>query len=572
MGVIKLEKLTGHSDSGKITRIYVSPGDTVKKGDKLLDIESKKGSVSTTAGFQCEIKDVLVEVGASISIGEPLFKIPAGAENVKEKKKAGKAKTGSASSYFGNMLKPKKEKIEADIAIIGGGPGGYVAALQAGLLGKKVVLIEKNKLGGTCLNEGCIPTKTLVRSAEVFHLVREAEKMGIGVENVAVDLKGVMKRKNEIVGQLVSGIDFLLKKRNVKVVKGMGDLIDKNTVMVKEGLNETTIHAENIIIATGGKVSQLNIPGSNSKNIITSKEALELKEMPGKMIIIGGGIIGMEFAFIYASFGVQVTVVEYADSILNTIDKDVVEVILQSAKEKGIRVISNGAVTEILDGEDNESIVKVKIGEEKRYFSADKVLIAVGRDTCFEGIDHEKVGLVLNEYGNGIEVNEFMQTNIPNIYAIGDVTRKMLLAHVASHQGVVAVKHIAGEEEAMNYSVVPNVVFTMPEIATAGYSESELEGRNIKVSKFPFEANGKALALGDSMGFVKLIEDIDEKKLVGAVIVGPHASDMITEAALCIRNGLGSREIIKTIHAHPTTAEAIHEAALGLNGGALHFE
>lgn len=566
MGIIKLEKLSGHAKNGKIIRIPVKTGDKIKAEDIILEIESKKGNIAVKADFDFEIEKVLIEEGQDISIGDHMFKILGGQEEEKEEKKD----TSSGFSYFGNMMKPKEEEIEAEITILGGGPGGYVAALQAGLMGAKTVLVEKKALGGTCLNEGCIPTKTLVRSAEVFELVKESKKFGIKVSEAEIDLKGIMKRKDSVINELVAGIEYLLEKRGVRIVRGKGELIDQNTIKINEGRNETTVKSKNIIIATGGEPCSLMIPGIESKDVITSTEALTLNEVPKKMVIIGGGIIGMEFAFIYASFGSKVTVVEYADKILNTLDDDVIDIILESAKEKGIEIFTGAAVEEIIKDENGKSIVKATKAGEKKYFSSDKILLSVGRNTCFDGVPYEKLGIELNETHNGIKVDQYMRTNLENIYAIGDVTRKMLLAHVASHQGIVAVKNITGETEEMDYSVVPNVVFTMPEVASVGISESEI-GENIKVSKFPFQANGKALALGEVKGFVKLIEDTNKNQIVGAVIVGPHASDMIGEVAVCIKNKLGSEAIINTIHAHPTTVEAVHEAALGIKGGALHF-
>jgi len=564
VGIIKLEKLSGHAKKGKIIRILTQTGHKVKTGDTILEVESKKGNVAVEADSDFKVEKVLVEEGQEISVGDHIFEILGGQEKSKDEKKS----TGSGFSYLGNMMKPKKEEIEVEIAILGGGPGGYVAALQAGLMGVKTVLIEKKAVGGTCLNEGCIPTKTLVRSAEVFELVKESQKFGIKVSEAQINLKDVMKRKDAVISELVSGIEYLLEKRGVRIVRGKGDIIDQNTIKIKEGRNEITVKSKNIVIATGGEPCGLMIPGIESEDVITSTEALTLNEVPDKMLIVGGGIIGMEFAFIYASFGSKVTVVEYADKILNTLDDDVIEVILESAKEKGIEIFTGTAVEEIIKDENGKSIVKAIKEGGKKYYSADKILLSVGRNTCFDGVPYEKIGIELNEAHNGIKVDKCMQTNIENIYAIGDVTRKMLLAHVASHQGMVAVKNINGETEEMDYSVVPNVVFTMPEVASVGLSESEA-GENVKISKFPFQANGKALALGEVKGFVKLIEDKD--KIVGAVIVGPHASDMIGEVAVCIKNGLRAEAIIQTIHAHPTTVEALHEAALGLKGGALHF-
>lgn len=591
MNIIKLKKISGHAKFGKVTRIYIGVLDSIKKGDKLLDIESKKGNVTILSEYDTEVAKLLVEVGEVLNVDDGICEVSSPLKTYSDPSVKTSLKTSSKSTkpgsfnYFGKLIKPKEVKkitLEADIAILGGGPGGYVAALHGGLTDKKIVIIEKNNLGGTCLNEGCIPTKTLVRSAEVFNLVKESKEFGITLESPKINLKDVISRKDRIVEELVGGIDYLLKNRNVTIVKGKGEVLDKNKIIVKENNVETTIIAQNIILATGGKVSKLNLPGIDLEGVITSTEALNLCKLPKKLLIVGGGIIGMEFAFIYASFGVAVTIIEFDKTILSTLDSDVVDVILESAELKGIRIVTKSAVEEIIKGEDNNLIVRVKSEGENRFYSTEKVLVAVGRSTSMDGIHHEKLGIELNAKKTGIEVDEYMRTNIDNIYAIGDLTEKFLLAHVASHQGITAIDHILGKENLMDYSVVPNVVFTIPEIAVVGLTELELERRNkgviddnmieVNVSKFPIAANGKAQTLGETMGFVKLIEDKQTKQLLGGTIVGIHASDMITEISLCIKKGLSSKDIAHTIHAHPTTAESVYEGALGLNGGALHFE
>ncbi|MEI6857364.1 dihydrolipoyl dehydrogenase [Psychrilyobacter sp.] len=593
MNIIKLKKISGHAKSGKVTRIYIGVLDSIKKGDKLLDIESKKGNVTIISEYDTDIVKLLVEVGEVLNIDDGIcevsspLKISSGSSAKTPLNTSSKPSTTKSApfNYFGKLIKPKEVKkitLEVDIAILGGGPGGYVAALHGGLTDKKIVIIEKNNLGGTCLNEGCIPTKTLVRSAEVFNLVKDFKEFGVTLENPKINLKDVISRKDRIVEELVGGIDYLLKNRDVTIVKGKGEVLEKNKIIVKENNVETTIIAQNIILATGGKVSKLNLPGIDLEGVITSTEALNLCELPKKLLIVGGGIIGMEFAFIYASFGVDVTIIEFDKTILNTLDSDVVDVILESAKLKGIRIVTKSAVEEIIRGEDSDLIVRVKSAGENRFYSTEKVLVAVGRSTSLDGIHHEKLGIELNARKTGIEVDEYMRTNIDNIYAIGDLTEKFLLAHVASHQGIIAIDHILGKENPMDYSVVPNVVFTIPEIAVVGLTELELERRNkdaldeevieVNISKFPIAANGKAQTLGETLGFVKLIENKQTKQLLGGTVVGIHASDMITEISLCIKKGLSSKDIAHTIHAHPTTAESVHEAALGLNGGSLHFE
>lgn len=567
----KLEKLSGHANSGKVGKIYKNVNDMINAGEEFLDIESNKGNITVCADVSGTIKSIEVKAGDTIKKGDILAKIE-GEQIKKENNQETKSTTGF--NYMGSLMKPKKEDIDVDITIIGAGPGGYVAAIQTAKSGAKVALVEKENIGGTCLNWGCIPTKAFVRSSEVFKDLKESENYGLFAENISVDINKVVDRKNEIVKQLVGGIQYLIEKNNIMLFKGNGKILDKNTVFTKHGNKETTIHTKNIIIATGSESSLIPIKGVDSSNVMTSKEMLDIKLMPQKLVVVGGGVIGMEFAFVFRNFGVEVSVVEYADSILATLDDDISSEITSIAKEKGIKIYTSSKVEEIIDTEDRQSVVVFSKGDKKHYVTADKILLAVGRQPSINGLDVKELGIELNDRGRGIKVNEKMQTNVPNIYAIGDVTNIIQLAHVASHQGIVAVENILGKDEKMNYDVIPSAIFTDPEIAVVGISEKDAKKQNIEVSvgKFPFAANGKALTLGETRGFVKVIKDKTSDKIIGAAIIGPHATDLIHELALAIRNGLKDIDIIKTVHAHPTTSEAIHEAVLASTSfGALHF-
>ncbi len=379
-------------------------------------------------------------------------------------------------------------------------------------------------------------------------------------------MKKVITRKKDVVNQLVQGIKYLLDQNKVKVINGTGEILDKETVYVKNGNSETFINSKNIIIATGSKISKLPIPGLDLKNVINSDQALELNELPKQLVIIGGGVIGMEFAFIYANFGVDVTIIEYVNEVLAACDSDICHEINQIAESKGIKIYTGSKVEEIIKSENDQCIVAFNLNGERKYVTTDKVLVAVGREPSMDGINVEKLGIELNENARGIKVNDNMQTNIPNIYAIGDVTNRVLLAHVASHQGMVAVKNIFGEDCKMDYSAVPSVIFTDPEIAIVGIGEKQAtnQGLEFKVGMFPFAANGKALTMGENAGFIKLISDKTTNKIIGGSIIGPHATDLIAEVTLAVKNQLTAEDIIETIHAHPTTAEVAHEAALAL--------
>lgn len=561
---LKIEKLVGHSKTGQVGKINAKAGDKLAVGDIILQIEGEKGNTPIKAEYSGILKELRVKEGDTVNLGDVLGVIE-GTEGTKEKPKA--------FDYFNSMLKPVKKEISCDVVVIGAGPGGYVAAIYAAKKGLKTVVIEKESLGGTCLNVGCIPTKALVRSSEVFNHIKHGEEFGIKVANAEVDMEKVVKRKDKIVNRLTSGIDFLLEKNSVEKITGVGEILDKNKVFVKGKREEVTINTKNIIIATGSKISNLNIEGINGDKVLNSTTALSMKELPTKMVIIGGGVIGMEFAFIYANFGVEVMVVEYMPKILSMMDDDVLEEIKAIGQEKGIKFFTSSKVNSVKNSEDGKAIVCFDTEGEQKFITCDKVLVAIGREPNLEGLNLDKIGIELNSNGKGIKVNEKLQTTIENIYAIGDVNNKIGLAHVASHGAMVAVDNILGEEKHMDYEVVPNVVYTTPEVATVGVSEKQAleQGIAIKVGKFPFIANGKALTYGEERGFVKVIKDKNNDELIGAAVVGPHGSDLIGTLTLAIKNNLSEEQIKETIFAHPTTSEAIHEAVLDLEGGAIHF-
>ncbi|ABW18584.1 dihydrolipoyl dehydrogenase [Alkaliphilus oremlandii] len=566
---VKLEKLSGHNKSGVIGSIHKKSGDIVKVGEEIFDIEAKKGNITITSDVEGEIVEIKVKEGDPVSIGDVLLMV----EGEKADSK-GEANKKQGFNYMANFLKPQKESMDSDIVIIGGGPGGYVAAIEGAKQGAKVILIEKEELGGTCLNRGCIPTKALVRSSEVYELVKNSAEYGVFNSSSSYDFSKIIARKNDIVNELVGGIDYLLSKNNVTVLKGSGEILDKNTVFVKEKNKEITINTNNIIIATGSKAFVPPIKGAASKNIVTSKEMLNLSELPQKIIIVGGGVIGMEFAFICNALDTDVSVVEFAEDILVALDEDVRTEIREIAIEKGIKIYTSSKVEEIIDTEEGQSIVVFDKNGTKGYITGDKVLMSVGRVPFYGDIDLEKLGIDLNEKGRGIKVNSKMQTTVDNIYAIGDVTNIIQLAHVASHQGIIAIENILGKDVEANYEVVPSAIFTSPEIASVGIHEKAAmeQGISVKTGKFPFGANGKALTQGERRGFVKIITEEATGVILGGSIIGPHATDLIHEVAVAIQNKLTAEQLINTIHAHPTTAEAVHEALLATTPkGAIHF-
>lgn len=571
---VKLEKLSGHNKSGVIGRIYKVEGDTVKAGEELFDIEAKKGNITVTSDVEGKVVKIKVAQGDKVSIGDVLFTVEGEKSSSKADTNKGDANKKQGFNYMANFLKPQKETIDADIVILGGGPGGYVAAIEAAKQDAKVVLIEKENLGGTCLNWGCIPTKALVRSSEVYELVKNSEEYGIFKSSTSFDFAKIMERKNNVVRELVGGIDYLLSKNNITVFRGNGEILDKNMVFVREKNKEITINTKNIIIATGSKAFVPPIKGVESKNILTSKDMLSLNELPKKIVIVGGGVIGMEFAFICNALDAEVSVVEFAEDILIALDEDIRNEIREIAIEKGIKIYTRSKVEEIIDTEEGKSIVVFDKEGKKGYITGDKVLMSVGRIPFYGDIDLEKLGIELNERPKGIKVNSKMQTTVDNIYAIGDVTNIIQLAHVASHQGIVAVENILGKNVEADYSTVPSAIFTNPEIASVGITEkvANEKGISVNIGNFPFGANGKALTLGERRGFVKVIAEETTGIILGGSIIGPHATDLIHEIAVAIKNKLTVEQVVDTIHAHPTTAEAVHEALLATTPkGAIHF-
>jgi len=460
---------------------------------------------------------------------------------------------------------------EIDVVIIGGGPGGYVSAIKAAHLGLKAVLIEKDKLGGVCLNWGCIPTKALVSTAELLNHLQRAGEFGIQVKDYSIDFPAIMKRKDLITQRLSSGVGQLMKANQVRVARGEGKIVEPGKVEVTNTAGEKElIKTKNIIIATGSKVMRLPIPGIDSEGVITSDEALSLSELPSRMLIIGGGVVGIEFAGIFKALGVEVTVVEMLPRILLPIDEEIAFRLTQLLKRKGIEILTDSKVKEIKKNHQNlEVLISTSDGEKK--LETEKILLAAGRIPELGNIDVQRLGIELD--GKAIKVDEKMRTNIPGIYAVGDVVGRIMLAHVASREGIVAVENISGKETLMDYKVVPNCVFSMPEVASVGLTEEEArkENNNIKVSKFPFMANGKALGMGETEGMVKIIADADTSELLGFHILGVHASDLIAEGTLAMSMEATAFEIINTIHAHPTLAEAIAEAAEGIVGKPIHL-
>lgn len=463
-----------------------------------------------------------------------------------------------------------------DVVVIGAGPGGYVAAIRAAQLGLKTAIVDKQWLGGVCLNVGCIPSKALLRNADVAHTLRErAKEFGFSFDNLQLDFSVAVKRSRQVSDRLVRGVGFLMKKHNITVHMGYGVITAKDTVQVtaNDG-KKTDLKTKNIILATGA--STFVIPGVtvDGQKVVTYLEAILQEKMPKSVIIIGAGAIGVEFATIWNAYGSQITLVEMLPRVLPLEDEESSSELAKAYQKRGIQILTSHRV---LGVETTDSGVRVRVspgeGQPEKVLEAEQALIAIGFRPNTKDIGLEAVGVKTNQRGF-IEIDDRMQTNVPGIYAIGDVTGQLLLAHVASAQGVVAAENIAGVETVkLNYRMMPRATYSHPQVASFGYTEAEAreQGYEIKVGRFPFQANGKALGLGDYAGFAKIITESKYGEILGAHLVGPDVSELLPELTLAQHMELTAAEIARNVHAHPTLSEALMEAAEAAEGHSINI-
>jgi dihydrolipoamide dehydrogenase len=466
--------------------------------------------------------------------------------------------------------------VAADVVIIGGGPGGYVAAIRAAQLGFNTVCVEMDKtLGGTCVNVGCIPSKALLNSSEHFEFMgQHAADHGIGVDGIRLDLAKMLKRKDDVVGQNTKGIEFLFRKNKITWAKGFGTLKAGNVVEVRGAppeSNVTTYQAKHVIIATGSVPIELPFLKFDEERVLSNIGALKIPIVPKHLVVIGGGVIGLELGSVWRRLGAKVTVVELFPTILPGMDEDIVKDAEKTFKKQGLTLRTGAKVTGARR-EGDTMFVDVETGGAMETLEADYVLVSVGRKPSLTGVDAAALGLAVGARGEVI-VDDQMRTNLPNVFAIGDCVGGKLLAHKAEEEGVVAAEVIAGKRVHMHYRSMPSVVYTWPEIASVGLAEHEVkgEGREYKVGKFPFSANGRARTSGDTTGFVKFIADATTDELLGAHLIGPNVSELIAEVVLAFEYRGSSEDIGVIVHAHPTLSEATKEAALAVLGRALHI-
>jgi dihydrolipoamide dehydrogenase len=463
-----------------------------------------------------------------------------------------------------------------DVIVIGGGPGGYVAAIRAAQLGQQVAVVERENLGGICLNWGCIPTKSLLRNAELASILTgEAREFGFSFENLKLDYAVAQKRSRQVSDRLVRGIGFLFKKNGVTHIQGSATLVGPKKVKVEP--SGQTLEGKALIIATGARPRSLPGITIDGQRIITSREALELTQVPRRLVVVGAGAIGMEFAYVFRAYGADVTVIEMLPHVLPLEDDEIAAEVAKAFKKQGIKTLVNTR-TEGVDLVADGVTVRVKdqASGAEQAIAADVVLVAIGVAPNSGGIGLDAAGVQTDKRGF-IPINETMQTNVPGVYAIGDVTGKLLLAHVASAQGIVAAEHLAGHEtrpiKDADYAFMPRCTYCKPQVASLGYTETQAKekGYEIKIGKFPFVASGKALGLNEKDGFVKIIADARYGEILGAHLVGPEVTELLPELVLAHTWELTTEEIARTVHAHPTLSEVLMEAAHGVNGQAIHI-
>jgi len=461
--------------------------------------------------------------------------------------------------------------MQYDLTIIGSGPGGYVAAIRASQLGLKTAIIEKyDTLGGTCLNVGCIPSKALLDSSEHYHNAKEKfETHGIEIKSLNINMKQMIARKDEVVDTTCKGVEFLMKKNKIDVYHGHGSFVDKNTIQIKPAKGKAQqISTTNTIIATGSKPITPDAFNYDKKRVITSTEALNIDKVPKRMVIIGGGVIGLELGSVYARLGTEIDVIEYADRIIAGMDKDCSKELMRALKKTGIKFHLKHMVTAVKGTGKNATVsYKKRDTDEELTIKADYCLVAIGRRAYTDGLGLDKVGIATDDKGK-ITVNEKLETNVPGIYAIGDVVAGAMLAHKAEEEGTFVAELIKGEHPHINYNLIPGVVYTWPEVADVGQTEGQLKeaGVDYKVGKFPFKALGRARASMDTEGMIKVLADAKTDEVLGVHMVGPRVADLIAEAVAIMEFRGSAEDIVRMSHAHPTYAEAVREAAMDATG------
>ena len=563
---------------GQIIKWNKKEGDKVETGEILLEIMTDKTSMELEAEDSGYLIKIIKGDGETVPVTEVIGYIgaegevaPEGiskdavetSENVSDKKEKEPIKEREIEER-NTAVKSEKGEDEFDVVVIGGGPAGYVAAIRAAQVGGKVAVVEKSELGGTCLNRGCIPTKTFLKNAEIIEGIEMSSKRGIILENekFTVDMPKVVSLKNEIVKTLTNGVQGLLKSNSIKIFKGVGK-INKDKDVVING--EKVLRTNKIILAGGSKVGSVNIPGIESKRVLTSDDILDLKELPKSLAVIGGGVVGVELGQAYLSFGSEVTVIEMMDRIVPGVDREASETLRKALEKKGMKILTSSKIKEIIDEGDK---LRIKL-EDKEDVVAEKALLSIGRVP-----DLEAVGELDLEMERGkIKVDKYMETSVEGVYAPGDINGIKMLAHAAFRMGEVAAENaILGNHRETKLETTPSAIYTIPEVGMVGLTEEQAKEKyDINIGKFAFVGNGRALASGDTTGFVKVIADKKYGEILGVHIVGQSAAEIINEASSLMAMEITVDEVIKTIHGHPTFSEALFEACADVLGEAIHL-
>lgn len=561
-----MPKLDMSMEEGKLLKWMCKEGDKIEKGDPVFEVETGKVNLEVEAIVEGTILKLYREEGETVEVNAPIAFVGQEGEEIPSLENSSKDQNEKEEVII-KETETEEETIskQYDLCVIGAGPGGYVAAIKAAKLGAKVAVVEKEKLGGTCLNWGCIPTKSLVHHADVWNKIKNAENYGFSIKDLGFDWEKIINRKDKAVETLVDGISKLFMKNRIKLIKGTAEILAENKVKIKNKDKEDIIRAKNIIIATGTESSSIKIPTEGNVRFKDVKEILDLTSLPKRLCIIGGGVIGVEIASIFSAFGVEVSIVEMMPKLIPMMDNDVIDLLQQELKGKGINICTEVMVEKVTE---NNKTYKVHLSN-GNTIDSDEILVAIGRKPNNDLFKNIKLNTDDRGY---IKVDNRLRTNIENIYAIGDITNKLQLAHVASHQGIIAVENMFGEEKEMKYDIVPNCIFTDPEIGSVGITEEEAKSRRLpyKTFKFPFMALGKALASDDTRGFIKIIADERWGEILGAHIIGPDAAHLIAEIVAVMELEGTVYELADTIHAHPTLSEGIMEAAAGITNDAIH--